>query len=157
MYYNEMREIMCHFKEGIYYVGYVENLTFGNGTFAIARLYNPMNSNVNLHVHLWSISNLLSPLKTEIWENTNQMSHINISHVVAPANFNILPIPLPNALLQYASSVSEESITGVKLVNDNQKDFVFPPGKSFLLSLSNLDSEKVSAKIAFGWWEEPIY
>lgn len=46
----------------------------------------------------------------------------------------------------------------VTLVDDEQGKFIFPPGGSFLIFLSNPEVPDVlaSGRIAFGWWEEPI-
>jgi hypothetical protein len=44
------------------------------------------------------------------------------------------------------------------LVDDEQGKFIFPPGGSFLVFLSNPETPELAAsgRIAFGWWEEPI-
>jgi len=49
--------------EGKYFVGYTDDLSFGKGTSAWARLLNPPNSNINLHITVWTISDISeSPL-----------------------------------------------------------------------------------------------
>jgi len=48
--------------EGKYFVGYADELTFGIGTSAWARLYNPPCSGVNLHVTVWTVVMYLNPL-----------------------------------------------------------------------------------------------
>jgi len=37
---------------GKYFIGYADKLSFGSGTSAWARLYNPLNSGVNLYVNV---------------------------------------------------------------------------------------------------------
>lgn len=39
-----------------------------------------------------------------------------------------------------------------------QGKFIFPPGGSFLIFLSNPEMPQLEAsgRVAFGWWEEPI-
>lgn len=45
------------------------------------------------------------------------------------------------------------------LVDDEQGKFIFPPCGSWLIFLSNPETptQTASGRIAFGWWEEPIY
>lgn len=56
--------------EGKYFVGYADNLTFGKGTSAWGRLYNPPNSGVNLHVTVWTVADISEgPFRAQIWFN----------------------------------------------------------------------------------------
>lgn len=156
--------------EGKYFVGYADNLTFGRGTSAWARLYNPCNSGVNLHVAVWTVSDVTeSTFRAQFWFNTNPPGNPQTSPLVTTSNFSICPQPYPKVLLQYASNVIGEPIGGVKafarrgqaettLVEDEQGKFIFPPGGSFLIFLSNPESPGVAAagRVAYGWWEEPI-
>ena len=41
---------------GQYFIGYADNLVFGEATSAWARLYNPINSGVILHVNVWTVT-----------------------------------------------------------------------------------------------------
>jgi len=72
-------------------------------------------------------------------------------------------------MLQYDKNVIGEPTGGIKafvrrgqpettLVDDEQGKFIFPPGGSFLIFLSNPETPTLEAagRIAFGWWEEPI-
>lgn len=156
--------------EGKYFVGYADNLTFGNGTSAWARLYNPPNSGVNLHVTVWTVSDVSeSPFRAEFFFNATPPGTPRDSNFVTPANTAFCPLPSPEVELQYATNVIGEPTGGFKafvrigqpettLVDDEQGKFIFPPGGSFLIVISNPESPQLAAsgKIAFGWWEEPI-
>ena len=136
--------------EGKYFVGYADNLTFGKGTSAWARLYNPPNSGVNLHVTVWTVADISeSPFRAQIWFNAVPPGTPQDSQLVTPANLAFCPIPTPKVRLQYASTVTGEPTEGVKafvrhgqpettLVDDEQGKFIFPPGGSFLVFLSIL-------------------
>ncbi len=80
------------------------------------------------------------------------------------------PLPQSKIKLQYAINVTGEPTGGVKafvrrgqpettLVDDEQGKFIFPPGGSFLIFLSNPETPDVEAsgRVAFGWWQEPIF
>ena len=156
--------------EGKYFVGYADNLTFGNGTSAWARLYNPCCSGVMLHVTVWTVSDVSeSPFRAQFWFNTDPPGTPENSPLVTTSNLAFCPPPCPRVLLQYASNVTGDPVGGIKafarrgqpettLVDDEQGKFIFPPGGSFLIFLSNPESPSVAAsgRVAFGWWEEPI-
>lgn len=156
--------------EGKYFVGYADNLSFGKGTSAWARLYNPPNSGVNLHVTVWTVTDVAeSPFRAQIWFNTTPPGTPQDSTLVTPANLALCPLPQPNVKIQYATNVKGDPTGGVKafvrrgqpestLVDDEQGKFIFPPGGSFLIFLSNPESPDTlaSGRVAYGWWEEPI-
>ena len=131
--------------EGKYFVGYADNLNFGLGTSAWARLYNPINSGVNLHVTVWTVSDVSqSPFRAQIWFNANPPGTPQESTLVTPANMALCPLPQPKIKLQYATKVTGEPTGGVKafvrrgqpettLVDDEQGKFIFEPGGSFLI------------------------
>lgn len=156
--------------EGKYFVGYADNLTFGNGTNAWARLYNPPNSGVNLHVAVWTVSDVSeSPFRAEFFFNSTPPGTPRDSSFITPANTAFCPLPSPKVELQYSTNVRGKPTGGIKafirlgqpeatLVDDEQGKFIFPPGGSFLIVVSNPEAPQVTAsgRIAFGWWEEPI-
>ncbi|KMT21937.1 DUF6143 family protein [Clostridium cylindrosporum] len=95
--------------EGKYFVGHVENLTFGRCTGAWARLYNPKDSGVNLHVTVWTVSDLSeSPFRAGIWFNTNPPGVPYKSNFVTPANLALHPLPKSRIKLQYSKDVTGE-------------------------------------------------
>lgn len=156
--------------EGKYFVGYADNLNFGAGTSAWARLFNPFHSKVNLHVTVWTVTDITeSTFRAQIWFNATPPGQPQNSNLVTPANTAFCPLPLPKIELQFASNVLGEPTGGIKafarrgqpettLVDDEEGKFIFPPGGSFLIFLSNPETPELQAqgKIALGWWEEPI-
>ncbi len=156
--------------EGKYFVGYADYLPFGEGTNAWARLYNPINSGVNLHVAVWTVSDISQTSYTaQIWFNPNPLGFIQESTFVTPSNTAINPLPKPLIKLQYAISTKGLPVVGTRafirrgqpgatLVSEEEGKFIFPPGGSFMVFLSNpqTPAKFVSGSIAFGWWEEPI-
>lgn len=156
--------------EGKYFVGYADNLSFGMGKSAWARLYNPSNSGINLHVTVWTVTDISeSPFRAQIWFNSEPPGIPQTSEFVTPSNTAICPLPRPRIKLQYATDVAGSPTGGIKafvrrgqpettLVDDEQGKFIFPPGGSFLIFLSNPETPEVaiSGRVAFGWWEEPI-
>src|SRR5690554_3871313 len=78
--------------EGKYFVGYADNLTFGNGTSAV-----------------WTVSDVSeSPFRAQFWFNTTPPGIPLDSSLVTPANMALSPLPTPKVLLQYASNVVGE-------------------------------------------------
>ena len=156
--------------EGKYFVGYADELAFGEGTSAWARLFNPPNSGVNLHVTVWTISDVSeSSFRVQVWFNAEPPGTPYESNLVTPANMAFSPLPKPKIKLEYATNVSGNPTGGVKafvrrgqpettIVDDEQGKFIFPPGGSFLVFLSNPETPELAAngRVAFGWWEEPI-
>lgn len=156
--------------EGKYFVGYADNLTFGEGTSAFGRLYNPPNSGVNLHVAVWTVTAVgESPFRAQIWFNSTPPGMPQNSNLVTPSNLALYPIPCPRVKLQYATKVEGNPTDGIKafvrrglpettIADDEQGKFIFPPGGSFMIFLSNPESpqSKAEGRVAFGWWEEPI-
>ena len=157
--------------KGEYFIGYADELSFGNGTSAWARLYNPAQSGVNLHVNVWTVTDISSSsFRAQFWFNSTPPACIGIeSALVTPSNTAIQPLPKPKVKLQQASNVKGEPSGGVKafvrrgepgitLVETENGKLIFPPGGSFLVFLSITDNADTvaSGRIAFGWWEEKI-
>lgn len=156
--------------KGDYFIGYADNLTFGNGTNAWARLYNPPNSGVNLFVNVWTVTDISeSSFRAQFWFNANPPSRYTRSPLVTPTNTTIVPAPRPRIELQQASNVTKDPTGGIKafvrrgepgvtMVETEGGKLIFPPGGSFLIFLSIFGDPKTEAsgRIAFGWWEEEI-
>nr|WP_300095394.1 DUF6143 family protein [Sedimentibacter sp.] len=155
--------------EGKYFIGFADYLSFGEGTNTWARLYNPPDSGVNLHVTVWTVSDVSqSSYTAQIWFNGTPPGFIEDSRQVTPANTALIPLPVPKVKLQYTNSTKgiptggvlaflRRGQPGTTLVDDEQGKFIFPPGGSFMIFLSNPQTPTrfASASIAFGWWEEP--
>jgi hypothetical protein len=155
---------------GNYFVGYADNLVFGQGTNAWGRLYNPIDSGVNLYVNVWTVSDISQgPFRAQFWFNATPPGTPIDSELVTPSNTAIQPLPEPRIKIQLASDVYGEPSGGVKafvrrgqpettLVETENGKFIFPPGGSFMIFLSNPETPdiKASGRLAFGWWEEEI-
>lgn len=172
-YYNKNVNIPIELYESIrgeYFIGYADNLSLGNGTSAWARLYNPHGSGVNLHVNVWTVTDISeAPFRAQFWFNSTAPGKSSESTLVTPSNTAIRPIPRPRVKLELASNVTGEPTGGVKafvrrgepgttLVETENGKLIFPPGGSFLVFLSITEDSGIAAsgRIAFGWWEEKI-
>ena len=155
---------------GEYFIGYADNLSLENGTSAWARLYNPRESGVNLHVNVWTVTDISeSPFRAQFWFNPTPPGIPTESSLVTPSNTAFRPVPKPKVKLQLASNVSGEPVGGVKafvrrgepgttLVETENGKLIFPPGGSFLVYITIMENPSIAAsgRIAFGWWEESI-
>jgi len=155
--------------KGQYFMGYADELRFGNGTGAWARLYNPKGSGVILFVNVWTVTDLSeSSFRAQFWFNATPPGIPIPSKLVTPTNTAIRPAPVPKVKLQYASDVHGEPIGGSKafvrqgepgttLVETENGKLIFPPGGNLLVFLSNTEGQgAVSGRVAFGWWEKKI-
>lgn len=171
--YNKSVNIPIELYEslkGNYFIGYADDLTFGNNTSAWARLYNPPQSGVDLFVNVWTVTDISSsPFRAQFWFNAMPPGNFTESTLVTPSNTAIRPLPRPKVKLQQASDVTGEPVGGVKafvrrgepevtLVETENGKLIFPPGGSFLVFLSLPENPNVPAggRVAMGWWEEPI-
>jgi hypothetical protein len=91
------------------------------------------------------------------------------SDLVTTSNYTIHPTPKPKVLLLRADRVYGEPQGGVKafvrrgeaestITAEEDGKFIFPPGDSFSVFLSNPETpdDRASGRVAFGWWEEPV-
>lgn len=156
--------------QGKYFVGYADEMKFGNGTIAWAGLVNPINSRVNLYVYVWTVTNIGQlPLNGGIWFNTNPQGSPVLSELVTPANTAIRPLPMPKVMLLQASNVTEQPNGGIKMfertvdpevtiASEENGALIFPPGGSLIITLSYPEAinEPGMGRVAFGWSEEKI-
>jgi len=153
---------------GQYFIGYADDLVFGEGTNAWARLYNPINSGVILHVNVWTVTDISeSSFRAQFWFNaTPPESDIKYAPVT-PTNLIIKPQPRAKVRLEYASNVDGDPTGGIKafvrraqpettLVESENGKIIIGEGGNFLVFLSNPETPDLltSGRIAFGWWEE---
>jgi hypothetical protein len=162
---------------GSYFIGSADNLLFGRGASAWARLYNPPDSGVTLHVNVWTAAALSSPpsarvppgIGLQVWFNAEPPGTPEELSAITPTNTALKPPPTPRIKLQQASGVTGEPTGGVKaftrqghtgetLVEVENGKLIFPPGGSFLVMISYSDNSgtPAAARIAFGWWEDRI-
>ncbi|WP_312698787.1 DUF6143 family protein [Sedimentibacter sp.] len=156
--------------EGKYFVGTAMNVNFGEVTNGWVRLYNPPDSGVNLHINAWVVSDITStPFRVQIWFNSTPPGIIQQSPFVVSANTTIIPPPVPKTILQFGVGVrgfptngnlafGRSGAAGTIIEEEEQGRFIFPPGGSFTVYLSNPERPTLpaTARVSFGWWEEPI-
>ncbi|SHI01539.1 hypothetical protein SAMN02745823_01912 [Sporobacter termitidis DSM 10068] len=163
---------------GEYFIGYADGLTFGNGTTAWAMLYNPLDSDVNLHVDTWTVtgvSGASNPMEApggytaQFWFNAKTAGAWKESPRVTPANTAYWPLPAPQVKLLQASNSTTEPSGGVMgfarrgapnetISGEEGGKLIIPPGGNLMVLLSNPDSPSSAAagSVGFGWWEERI-
>lgn len=156
--------------QGKYFLGSSESLEFGNGKSAWAGLFNPVSSDVNLHVYFWQVANNgESPIRAQIWFNSCISGKSTPVTTVTPSNTALCPLPKPRVKMLQASNVTTEPQGGVKAfvrraqpqstIGDVEVGkFIFPPGGSFLIFLSNPETpdQPAEASVGYSWWEEEI-
>lgn len=156
--------------QGKYFVGFAADVQFVDDKYGWAGLVNPTHSCVNLNVYVWTVTNFdESPLNAEIWFNANTPEDSVISDYITPANTAIYPLPQPKVSILQANNVSGRPQWGdrifskkvpseVTIVGEEVGRFIFPPGGSFSVTLSNVEGASQSGigNIAFGWYEEEI-
>ena len=152
---------------GQYFIGYADDLLFGKDASAWARLYNPINSGVILHVNVWTVTDVSeSPFRAQFWFNATPPES-DIKYALVTSTNLIKPQPRARIKLQYASNVTGEPSGGIKafvrraqpettLVESENGKIIIGEGGNFLVFLSNPETSELltSGRIAFGWWEE---
>ena len=166
-----MPNSLYHSLQGQYYVGYADNMFFDQDKNAWAALSNPIHSCVNLFVNIWTVTDLFPPpIRIQIWLNATLPGTPTPSTIVTPANTTIYPPTTPKVQILQASNVSDtpvggamafvrRTVPGETVVAEEEGKFIIPPGGNFAVFLSNTEGENITAntRVAFGWWEEPIY
>ncbi len=155
---------------GQYFIGYADNLIFGQDTSAWARLYNPINSGVTLYVNVWTVTDVSkSPYRAQFWFNSTPPESDVKTAPVTPTNLSVKPLPIAKVKLQYASDVIGVPTGGSKafvrralpettLVESENGKIIIGEGGNFLIFLSTPETPEAlnSGRLAFGWWEEKI-
>lgn len=157
--------------QGKYFIGQSQELQFGNGKSAWAGLFNPSDSQVNLHVYFWQVENTgASPLRAQIWFNSNPPGISTRVTDITSTNTALYPPPKPRIKLLQASDVIGDPTGGVKafvrraqagatIGDDESGKFIFPPAGSFVIFLSTPEAptQSASAVVSFAWYEEKRY
>lgn len=151
--------------QGKYFVGQTDTLLVGDGSIAWAGLVNPHQSNINLYVNVFTISNFSNDyLTAEIWLNTNIPDEGGISHKVSPTNTAIKPLPKNKVNIHFVQSTTTAPENGINvyerivppnttLVGEEDGKFIETSDGNYTIVLksSSLTLDKVI--VAFGWWE----
>lgn len=144
-------------------------ISFGSRYYAFGGLINPRNSNVNMFLNAYTITNFCNqPLTAEGWLSSELPGKSNVSTHVAAGNQSITPTPTPHVEIQSANFVSDMPTGGTYTFtrrvepdatlskHDFQGMYIIPPGSSFVLFFLPPGKEQVQVRVAFGWWEEKI-
>lgn len=151
--------------QGNYFLGQTNMLVFGEGMHAWGALVNPPDSQVNLSIDNYSVSNYSThPFVAQVWFNACVQCPFVLSNKVSVANTARQPLAKPRVQLQLAESVAVRPVGGVNPMNqiipprstikdDEGGKIILPPGGSFLVFLVPPGACLVRARIAFSWWE----
>ena len=152
-----------------YFLGQTDMITFGDSYNGWGALINPVDSNANMFLNAYTISNFSStPLTAEGWLSSILPGKAKVSTYFAAGNQSIAPSPIPKVKIQNASMVSKTPTGGtytfVRRVEPNetltkhdfQGMYIIPPGSSFALFFLSPGKEQVQTRVAFGWWEEKM-
>jgi hypothetical protein len=156
-----------HSYLGEYFLGQTDMILFGGGYNAWGGLINPEDSNVNMFLNAYTISNFSNqPLTAKGWLRSELSGKAKVSTDFAAGNQSIIPPPMPKIKIQSANCVSKAPTGGtytfVRRVEPNetltkhdfQGMYIIPPGSSFTLFFLSPGKEQVQTRLAFGWWEE---
>lgn len=162
-----LSDAVYHSYLGEYFLGQTDIITFGGEYNAWGGLINPEDSNVNIFLNAYTISNFSNhPLTAEGWLSSTLPGKAKISTDYAAGNQSIIPSPMPKVKIQNANFESKAQIDGtytfVRRVESNetltkhdfQGMYIIPPGSSFTLFFLSPGNEKIQTRVAFGWWEE---
>lgn len=151
--------------QGNYFLGQTNMLVFGDGTHAWGGLVNPPDSQVNLSIDNFSVSNYSTfPFVAQVWLNASVQCPFVLSNKVVAANTACQPAPKPRVQLQLAESVAIRPLGGCNPLNmiippretvkdDQGGKIILPPGGSFMVFLVPPGLCLVRGRIAFSWWE----
>lgn len=155
---------------GKYFLGQTDMIHFGKKYNAWGALVNPKESNVNMFLNAYTISNFSDePFTAEGWLSSTLPGDAMISKHLAAGNQAIYSPSEPMVKIESASNVTSKTPTGgiytfTRRVEPNQTltkhDFqgmyIIPPGSSFALFFLSPGKEHIKSRLAFGWWEEKI-
>lgn len=151
-----------------YFVGQTEALVVGNGLTSWAGLINPCNSDVDLYVNVFTITNFSEDyLTARIWLNTNVNENGIISKKVSSTNTSITPYPKNKVNIKFVESTIIGPTNGVNvyerivppkttLVAEEDGKFIEAPGGNYVVALESSSSKLDKVIVVFGWWEKPI-
>lgn len=154
--------------KGRYFVGQTETICLGKGKNAWGGLINPLQSNVDLFVNAFTITNHSDqPFVAEIWFNPIPPGKPMISNKVTPANIALSPPTKPEVQIAFAELVKGVPKGGVNafkrivppkstLTSDEDGKFIFASGESFIIFLLSPDDETIEVEVAFGWFEKAV-
>lgn len=155
--------------QGKYFVGQTETLLVGNGLAAWAGLVNPRNSDVNLYVNVFTISNFSDEyLTAEIWLNTNLPQKGSVSHKISSTNTALKPLPKNRVDIRFIESTDMTPECGINvyerivppnttLVGEEDGKFIESPSGNYVVVIKSSSLKLDKVIVAFGWWEKERY
>lgn len=164
-----LKDSVYHSYMGKYFFGQTEMISYGGNLQAWGGLFNPPNSNVNIFLNAYTISNFSDqPITAEGWLSSKLTGNVETSYHYAAGNQAIFPPPCSKVLIRSASYVLDARLSGTYTFtrrieanitltkHDFQGMYIIPPNSSFVLFFLPPGNELVNVRIAFGWWEEDI-
>lgn len=155
--------------QGKYFFGQTDLLTFGGAYKAWGGLINPADSGVNLFFNVFTVSNFAGrPFTAEVWFNSIPAGKVSISTQVAAGNQSLVPPSQSKLKLQFAGHTLSSPTGGIYAFlrriepnatltrHDLLGMIIIPPGGSLIVLLRPPDQIPITARIAFGWWEQRI-
>jgi hypothetical protein len=162
-----LKNSVYHSYRGEYFLGQTEIISYSGDFMAWGGLFNPPNSNVELYLNAYTVTNLSEQAITaEGWLGGSFSGRRKRSENYAAGNQTFDPPRQPKVIIQSASYVTETpsggSLTFVRRIeagitltkHDFQGMYIIPPGSSFVLFFLPPGNTLIHAKLAFGWWEE---
>lgn len=162
-------ENVYHSYLGEYFLGQTDLISFGGGYNGWGGLVNPADSNVNLFLNAYTISNYSNEaLTTEAWIGSILPGNGKTSPHFASGNRALKPPPIPKTDIKSASFISGKPRRGTNAFvrrveptttltkHDFQGMFIIPPGSSISLFFRSPGKSQAHARVAFGWWEEKV-
>lgn len=156
-------------RKGRMFVGQTKTLYFDNKHFAWGGIRNPIDSNVNLFMEIFTITNAsVVSFRSEVLLNVFVPEEATVSTAVASTNQIIKPSPEPKAIIENVDFLEEPVQGGVnifgRIVEPNSTltmdsirgTIILGPGKSFSMSMETQETQRVIGKIMYSWWEEEI-
>jgi hypothetical protein len=154
---------------GKYFLGQTDLITLTGGYNAWGGLINPSDSNVNMFLNAYTITNFSEQtLTAEGWLSSILPGKAKVSMSFAAGNQSIAPPPMPKVQIKSAGFVSNKPAGGIYTFvrrvepevtltkHDFQGMYIIPPGSSFVLYFLSPGIDQVQVRIAFGWWEEKV-
>lgn len=153
-------------EKGKYFIGQTPILT-GENEHALALLFNPINSNINIYLNSMTITNISDLNLSAEFYLKSCFNKGSISDLVSCTNTTIIPEPTPRGQIKYLTTTNQPPSDGISIFSRIVSPYstlvvdggqiILAPGQSIIIYLGGfLPVVLDSAKVAFGWWEERI-
>lgn len=165
----EIENVMEKSIDKKYFLGQTPDLSLSTGNRSYAELTNPADSGVNLHVSIVTCNNFNTTESFRMHITLDSGADATLTEEtgrVSPSNL-IDPASTRKIKLNYVSDAAF-NLTGASVFTRfmtekgfqilDRKNYIIPPGKNFgvVLSAGSGATMANTARVAFGWWEEPL-